>query len=328
MAGINILDLQPSVISKDLRGKFLCIYSLPKVGKTSLACQFPKNLLLGFEHGWNAISGAMAIDIKKWADLKLVLRQLEKPEAQEKYNTVTIDTVGIAWDLCEQYVCAQHGVQSIGDIPWGGGYSAAKKEFENCLRKITQLGYGLVIIAHVDKRIEKRADDSEVEILGPAIPKRAYDVVNQLVDVIGYIDITWNEDGTSERWLYTRKTPTVMAGSRFKYLAPKIKFGYQELVDAIVEAIQKSEEIDGATIVDKNETEVEEELDFESIRDEASKLWGNLVGKDPNNAEKILKKVEMIFGRKIKLSEITEDQKDLMNLVVLDMRDMAQGIIK
>jgi len=323
MAGIDILNLEPSVISKDLRGKFICIYSLPKVGKTSLACQFPKNLLLGFEHGWNAISGAMAIDIKKWADLKLVLRQLEKPEAQEKYNTVTIDTVGIAWDLCEQYICAQNGVQSISEIPWGGGYSAAKKEFENCLRKITQLGYGLVIIAHVDKRIEKRADDSEVEILGPAIPKRAYDVVNQLVDIIGYIDITWKEDGTSERWLYTRKTPTVMAGSRFKYLAPKIKFGYQELVDAIVDAIHKSEELDGAKIVEKNEQEIEEELNFDAIREEASKLWGNLVGEDPANAEKILKKVEMIFGRKIKLSEITEDQKDLFNLVLLDMRDMA-----
>ena len=324
MAGVDILNLEPSVISKDLRGKFLCIYSLPKVGKTSLACQFPKNLLLGFEHGWNAISGAMAVDIKKWTDLKLVLRQLEKPEAQEKYNTITIDTVGIAWDLCEQYICAQNGVQSISEIPWGGGYSAAKKEFENCLRKITQLGYGLVIIAHVDKRIEKRADDSEVEILGPAIPKRAYDVVNQLVDIIGYIDIIWNEDGTSERWLYTRKTPTVMAGSRFKYLAPKIKFGYQELVDAIVDAIQKSEELDGAKIVEKNEQEIEEELNFDAIRDEASKLWGNLVGQDPANAEKILKKVEMIFGRKIKLSEITEDQKDLFNLVLLDMRDMAK----
>ena len=324
MAGVDILNLEPSVISKDLRGKFLCIYSLPKVGKTSLACQFPKNLLLGFEHGWNAISGAMAVDIKKWTDLKLVLRQLEKPEAQEKYNTITIDTVGIAWDLCEQYICAQNGVQSISEIPWGGGYSAAKKEFESCLRKITQLGYGLVIIAHVDKRVEKRADDSEVEILGPAIPKRAYDVVNQLVDIIGYIDITWNEDGTSERWLYTRKTPTVMAGSRFKYLAPKIKFGYQELVDAIIDAIQKSEKLDGAKIVEKNEQEIEEELNFDAIRDEASKLWGNLVGQDPSNAEKILKKVEMIFGRKIKLSEITEDQKDLFNLVLLDMRDMAK----
>lgn len=324
MAGIDILNLEPSVISRDLRGKFVCLYSLPKVGKTSLACQFPKNLLCGFEHGWNAISGAMAVDIKKWADFKLILRQLEKPEAQEKYNTITIDTVGIAWDLCEQYICAQHGVQTIADIPWGGGYTAAKREFETCLRKITQLGYGLVVIAHVEKRIEKRADDSEVEILGPAIPKRAYDIVNQLVDIIGYIDITWDEDGNAERWLYTRKTPTVMAGSRFKYLAPKIKFGYQELVDAIIDAIEKSEKLDGARVVDKSEQQIEEQLKFEDVREEASKLWAKLVTADANNADKILKKVEMIFGRKLKLSEITEDQVDLMQLVVLEMRDMVK----
>ena len=321
---IDILNIQPSVISRDLKGKFVCIYSLPKVGKTSMACQFPKNLLLGFEHGWNAIGGVKAIDVTKWADFKLILRQLEKPEAKALYDTITIDTIGIAWDACEQYICAQNGVQKIADIPWGGGYSACKKEFESCLRKITQLGYGLVIIAHVERRIEKRADDSEVEILGPAIPKRAYEIVNQLVDIIGYIDVTWDEEGNSERWLYTRKTPTVMAGSRFKYLAPKIKFGYQELVDAIAEAIEKSEKIDGAKVVDKQENIIEKTLSFNEVRNEAMELWNKLIELDPENSKIILKKVEMVFGRVMKLSEITEDQVDLFNLVVLDMRDLLK----
>lgn len=322
---IDIFNIQPTTISRDLKGKFVCIYSLPKVGKTSMACQFPKNLLLAFEKGYNAIAGIKPQDITKWSDFKLVLRQLEKPEARQIYDTVTIDTVGIAWEMCEQFICAQNGVQKIADIPWGGGYSACKKEFESCLRKITQLGYGLVIIAHVDKRTEKRADDSEVEILGPAIPKRAYEIVNQLVDIIGYIDITWDEEGNSERWLYTRKTPTVMAGSRFKYLAPKIKFGYNELVAAISEAIDKSEKLDGATVVETTEQVVEEALDYKAIREQASVLWKELVGRDPENAPIILKKVEMIFGRPMKLSEITEDQVDLFNLAVLDMRDMLES---
>ena len=289
-----------------------------------MACQFPKNLLLAFEKGYNAIAGVKPIDVTKWSDLKLVLRQLEKPEARLLYDTVTIDTVGIAWEMCEQFVCAQNGVQKIADIPWGGGYSACKKEFESCLRKITQLGYGLVIIAHVDKRTEKRADDSEVEILGPAIPKRAYEIVNQLVDIIGYIDVTWDEEGNSERWLYTRKTPTVMAGSRFKYLAPKIKFGYQELVDAISDAIDQSEKLDGAMVVETSELIMEEALDYKKIRERASALWADLVERNEDNAAIILKKVEMIFGRQIKLSEITEDQVDLFNLVVLEMEDMLK----
>lgn len=325
---IDILNIKPTVISRDLKGKFVCIYSLPKVGKTSLACQFPKNLLVAFEKGYNAQGGAMPVDITKWSDFKLVLRQLEQPAAREMYDTVTIDTVGIAWEMCEQFVCAQNGVQKIADIPWGGGYSACKKEFENCLRKITQLGYGLVIIAHVEKRLEKRADDSEVEILGPAIPKRAYEIVNQLVDIIGYIDVTWDEDGNSERWLYTRKTPTVMAGSRFKHLAAKIKFGYEELVAAIGDAIDKAQKLDGATVVDKVENVVEEAMSYAEIRAEASVLWKKIVGEgdaaDPAKADEVLKKVEMIFGRKMKLSEITEDQKDLFYLVLLDMRDMLK----
>lgn len=319
---IDILNIQPTTISRDLKGKFVCIYSLPKVGKTSMACQFPKNLLLAFEKGYNAIAGIKPVDITKWSDLKLVLRQLEKPEARQMYDTITIDTIGIAWEMCEQFVCAQNGVQKIGDIPWGGGYSACKREFESCLRKITQLGYGLVIIAHVEKRIEKRADDSEVEILGPAIPKRAYEIVNQLVDIIGYIDITWDEEGNSERWLYTRKTPTIMAGSRFKYLAPKIKFGYNELVEAIGEAIDKAEKFDGAVVVDTTQQVIEEKLDYNAIRAEAAELWKQLVEKDTENAGRILKKVEMVFGRPMKLSEITEDQVDLFNLVLLDMKEM------
>lgn len=324
---IDILNLKPSVISRDLKGKFLCIYGLPKVGKTSLSCQFPRNLLLGFEHGWNAISGAKAVDILKWPDFKMVLRQLEQSAAKEMYDTITIDTVGIAWQMCEDYICQQNGVQKISEIPWGGGWSACRKEFENSLRKITQLGYGLLIIAHVDKRIEKRSDDSDVEILGPAIPTRAYQIVNQLVDIIGYIDVTWDENGNSERWLYTRKTPTVMAGSRFKYLPGKIKFGYQELVDAIGDAIDKSQQLDSAEVVDKTTPIIEERLDYNKIREEASAIWKELVAINPENAKIILKKVEMIFGRQMKLSEITEDQVDLFNLVLLDMRDLKNSIL-
>lgn len=294
-----------------------------KTGKTTMASRFPKNLLIAFEKGYNAIDGIKAVDVNKWSEFRQVLRQLEKPEAREMYDTITIDTTTIAYEMCEQFVCSQNGVQSIRDIPWGQGWTLAKKEFESCLRKITMLGYGLVLISHIETRKEKTADDSEIEILAPSMPKRCYEVVNQIVDIIGYIATEWDDEGNSHRWLYTRQTPTVMAGSRFPYLAPKIKLGYQELVDAINEAIDKQRDIDGAVVVDKIEKVQEEELSFSEIREEASKIWAKLVNEDAANAEKILKKVEMIFGRKLKLSEITEDQKEPFFLVLLEMRDMV-----
>lgn len=320
---IDILDIQPSVISRDLRGKYVLLYGKPKSGKTTAACAFPNSLLVAFERGYNAIGGVRAVDITKWADWKMVLRQLEKPEAQKMYETIIIDTISIAWDYCEQYICAQNGVQKINDIGWGEGYTACRKEFEGMLRKITMLGYGIVLIAHSVARVEKTADGSEVEIISPELPKRASKICNGLVDIIGYIGGEYDEDKNFTRYLYIRETPTLFAGSRFKYLAPKIKFGYQELVDAIAEAIDMAEKQDGVKVVDNaGLTAIGEQLDFATVRAEAQDLWQKLTQNNPDNASVILKKIEMTMGHRMKLSEFTEDQCDLMHLVVLDMRDM------
>ena len=293
--------------------------------KTTAAAQFPKALLLAFEKGYNAIGGLMAQDITKWADYKLILRQLDTPEAKEMFETIIIDTVSIAWDLCEQYICAQNSVQKINDIPWGQGFTAAKKEFESSLRKITQMGYGVVLIAHNATRVEKTADGSEIEIISPELPKRAAEICNGIVDIIGYIGTEY-KDGVAYRYLYTRETPTLFAGSRFKYLAPKIPFGYQELVDAISEAIEKSEQLDGVKVVDKQEQKVEESLDFDKVYTEAKDLWTKLViePQDEEMANKINKKIEIAFGHPMKLSEVTEDQVDILNLVVLEMKDLLK----
>lgn len=297
-----------------------------KVGKTSTAAKFPKNLLIAFEKGYNAIDGIHAVDVNKWVEFRQIIKQLEKPEAKEKYSTITIDTTTLAYEMCEQFICAQNGVQSIRDIAWGQGWSMAKKEFDSCLRKICMLGYGLVLISHIETRKEKTADDSEIEILAPSMPKRCYEVVNQIVDIIGYIATEWDEDGNNHRWLYTRQTPTVMAGSRFPYLAPKIKLGYEELVEAVNEAIDKQRDLHGATVVDRIETKQEVVLDFKEVRAKAQELWEKLVGNgdnaNPEVANEILKKIEMTMGHKMRLSEFTEDQVDLLQNIVEEMEEM------
>lgn len=323
---VDIFNIKPSVISRDLKGKYVLIYGKEKSGKTTAAASFPKALLCAFERGYNGLGGVMAQDINSWSDFKSVLRQLEKPEAKELYQTIIIDTVSIAWDYCEQFICRQNGVQKINEIAWGGGYSACKKEFENSLRKITMMGYGVVLIAHNASRIEKTADGSEIEIIYPDLPKRAAEICNGIVDIIGYIGTEW-VDGESKRWLYTRETPTLFAGSRFKYMAPKIPFGYDELVDAIAKAIELAEKKDGVTVVDTAElVSVKEQLDFSKVRAEAQELWLKLVGQGENaNAEMataILKKIEIIMGHRMKLSEFTEDQVEMLQLVVDEMKEM------
>ena len=317
---IDILAIQPQVISRDLRSKYLLLAGAPKIGKTEFCTMAPDALVLAFEIGTNARPGAMIQKIDTWSTFKLVLRQLEKPEAKAKFATICIDTVAIAYDLCEQFICAQNGVQKIGDIPYGGGYAALSKEFDNALRKITMMGYGLIMTCHL-----KESSDENGEITGykPDLNNRCLKIVNGLVDIIGFITQTWDEHGESHRWIQTRSTPTIVAGSRYKYLAPRIPFGYNEFLEALGQAIDREQE-NGAIVTDTAPVDTFEKLDYKAIRAEASELWTVLIERDPDNAPVILKKVEMIFGRPIKLSEITEDQVDLFNLVVLDMRDMLK----
>lgn len=295
-----------------------------KIGKTSFCVQAPDALVLAFEIGTNASPGAMVQPITTWSDFKLVLRQLEKPEAKEKYSTICIDTIGIAYDLCEQFICAQNSVTKIGDIAYGAGYTSLSKEFENSLRKITMMGYGLIMTCHL-----KESFDDEGGLLArrPDLNNRCLKIVNGLVDIIAVITQEWNEKGESVRWVQTRSTPTVSAGSRYKYLAPKIPFGYNNFVKALGEAIDE-EAKNGATIVDSAPMIYTEKLDFNKIRTEAASVWKELLQKcstpeeQEAKARDMSKKVELVFGQKIKLSEVTEDQVDLLNLALIDLKSM------
>ena len=116
---ISIFDITPTVVDRSLSGKYMLLYSKPKLGKTSFAAQLPKNLFLATEIGYNAINGVTALPIAKWTDIKLAVKQLKEPKAKELYETVTIDTISLAADLCEKFVCSREGVTKINEIPYG-----------------------------------------------------------------------------------------------------------------------------------------------------------------------------------------------------------------
>lgn len=320
---IDILNLQPTKISRSIRDKLVLLYGLEKVGKTSWAANIPNNLICATEVGYHAISGATVVDIQSWTDFKMILRQLSKPEAREKYKTVTIDTISILYDLCVKFICSQNNVKAISDIPWGRGYVLVKNEFADSLRQITQMGLGLIMLAHASIKNVDLGDDTVVEQVSPLLDKRPLDIVNQLVDIIAYIEMKFDENGEATRTLITRRSPNVVAGSRFKYLPARIPFGYDELVNALVKAIDMQEKMDGAKVSDETEKHtVIEKRPFSETVAEAQELWTSIVNKDPHNADLIMNEVEKIFGESKKLSEIPESQQELFELLIEEMRTM------
>ena len=331
MADIDIFSLEPSKISRDLKGKFLLIYGQPKTGKSTFGSQLPRALFMNFEQGTNALAGIRSAPILRWTDAKKVLTQLRKPQAKEMYDSIVVDTASIAWQLCEKYICQRENVDSIRDVPWGQGWNMLKAEFSEFWREITLLGFGILFIAHSKEKPTEMHDEdgNPITAVCPDLPNQAYTIINSIVDIIGYLQVQMNPDGTSERYLYTRSTPTVFAGSRYQYLKPKIKFGYQELVDAIGDAIDEAVEKDGAQVTDHTEIAQVKDRPFQEVMAEAREIWGAYLGKAANDEEKdqhlmIMKDIiKKVFGTEdFKLSQAVPSQSSLVEYFIDEVKQL------
>ena len=334
MADINIFELTPSVIDKSLRGKYILIYGKSKCGKTSFAVQAPRTLTCAFELGLNALSGQRYVPIPKWSDFKKVLSQLRKPQAKEMYDTIVIDTATWAYGLCEKYICQREGTEDLRSIPWGQGWGMVKNEFSESLREITMLGFGIILICHEKERPTDMRDEegNAITRVEPDGPRQMREVIDALVDIIGYIGTEF-DPVTNEgvRYLYTRSTPTIFAGSRYKWLAPRIRFGYDELVAAISEAIDKSVAEDGATVVDEVKQVQIKARPFNEILSEARELWITYLDGAQTDEEKdqrlnIMKDIiRRIFGTEdFKLSQAVPSQSDLVELFADELKDIIK----
>ena len=211
------------------------------------------------------------------------------------------------------------------------GWTMLRNEFSEAWREITLLGFGILFIAHSkDKPTEMRDEEGNlITAVAPDLPNQCYTIVNSIVDIIGYLQVQMNNDGSSERYLYTRSTPTVFAGSRYQYLAPKIKFGYQELVEAIGDAIDKAVEHDGAQVTDHTVIAQIKDRSFTEVMEDARNVWTNYLDSAASEEEKdqhlkIMKDIiKKIFGNEeFKLSAAVPSQIDLVELFISEIKDI------
>lgn len=326
---IDILSVTPHKVSRDLCGYTMLFYGAPKTGKTTIASKFPKSLLLAFETGYLAIPGVMAQPITKWSEFKQVLRQLDSAEAHTAYSNIIIDTVDIAYDLCEKYICTNNGVSAIGDLGYGKGYALAKKEFDEALRKIPQLGYGLIMISHDQDKVFKDEDGQEYNQIVPTLGNQPRLVVDRMSDLIGYARPIQEEDGTTKTFLFMRGTPRFVAGSRFADTPEYIEFTYDNLVNAIHDAVDKLSERYGEDAVTDEPTAAhipEPEIDF----DAQMNIFNDLIKKiqdatGPNFGTQWAPRIQEIVHRHLgvgkTVTEMNRNQGEQLVLIVDDLKE-------
>ena len=321
---INLLAIQPHKVSRDLSGYITLLYGPAKVGKTTFGAQMPGELILATERGYNALPGVIVQDITSWSDIKQVVRELKKPEIQAVYKSLILDTIDLAADMCQKYVCNQLGIENIGDGGWtNNGWDKYKREFEDVFRTLAQLGYAILFISH-DKEITIKPENGiEYQQIRSSMQTSALKIVENMSDIIAYAHPVIRE-GQPRRILTLRSADnSIRCGCRFKYMAPEIDFSYDNLVKALNDAIDKeAAETGGKFVTEERIAAIETPTyDYDALMNEFATIAGELMNKEPTYYQpRITQIVEKYLGKGKKVADTTRDQAEFLYLIVTEIK--------
>lgn len=322
---INLLDIQPHKVSRDLSGYITFLYGPAKSGKTTFGSKMPGALILAFERGYNALPGVMAQDITSWGEMKQVLRELKKPEVKERFKSIVVDTADIAADMCQKYICNQLGIENIGDGGWAtNGWSKYKKEFEETFRSLAQMGYAVLFISHDKEKTIKPQNSAEYQQIGSSMQSSALSIIENMSDIIGYAHTKVTETGPRIVLTLRSLDNSVRCGCRFKHIAPEIEFSYDALTRALNEAIDKeAAENHGQFVTEEREiVPIEKEYNYDALMAEFQELVGQLMQKNPNYYKpRITQITEKYLGKGRKVAETTLDQAEFIYLIVSEIKE-------
>lgn len=345
MAKINLLELEETGMTGSIKGQKVYLYGSNDTGKTFQSMKLPKALLLMTEAGGNGVKGFKQ-SVTKWSIFKDLVNQLtsekmvEDPDNKEnkiptyelmqrKFNTIVIDTVENLVELAEQATCVEFGVRDLSEITGKqNGYAIYRKDFKTQINKLCSFGYTIIFIGH-EEVIEKE-DEVTGEKYNFVQPKGTNNIkastrfVRDLCDFCMYLKANGiDENGdTIPSTAICKQTKNVFARSRYAiqtFIAP---FTAKNLEDAIVKAIEKSAEDEGAVL-----------SDWKMSHDEYTKDdWISLIQpyfkaihkKYPDKVKEI---VSCELGENSKISQATDEQlvelENIFNQMVTFCCDMG-----
>lgn len=307
---IDLLNLQPFYVKRDLSDKIFLFYGGIGTRKTSVSCRFPKPLLLACERGYNFINNVHVVDITSWRDIKEVLKQAKKNEVKGKYQTIIFDTVRIAYNLCYNYILNTYSIQDPGELGFGKGWRLIREEFEKVILDFTKAGYAVVFIAHEDELAES---SKEVKM---DIDKRPGAVIRSLSDIVLYCKKEL-KDGTEDKVTVYAYSENIAAEckTRAMYFPERIEFTYENLEAALKEAIETQLNMDNITddMIEQSESVAAKNnskgaMKFDDLKESAIALAGELLAQS-HLENTVTNLITEIFNGK-RLSECNEKDSD------------------
>ena len=326
---MNLLNLEPTKIAKDLSGNSFLIFGNPKSGKSTLAAQYPDPLFLLTEKGLTALPGVYAQPINNWGEFRAIVNELQKDSVRERYQTIVIDTLPNLIEMLDLYIGAQLSDEKktyryASDVEFAKGTIRMSKELNEQLQKLARKGYIFVGISHAE---EKTHFQTRETMMSTSLDKRSTLIVDRFVDHILFLDNIQLKDGSVERRLYFRGTERFKAGSRFKYVPQYCLATWEVLEKTLLEAIEKQEAETPGSITDKSKSEIEHDLErnveynFDALKTEFQELASKLVAEDPSNSARIADIVTAELGPGRKVANLTKAQAELLFVIINNLKE-------
>lgn len=224
--------------------KCILLYGRPKIGKSTFSSRFDGAVFLPTEPGLGEIECYQMPDdgtgIQTWEQLCQAIAILAEVDPKtgtwpHPFRTIVIDTVDNAWKLVENYICRRKGAETIGAVgSKGAGYALAASEFERVVRKMMQIGFGVVLISHVSESQElDPISGAEINRVVPSITRTGRKIVTGLADMILFAEVIreTSPDGKNQTFRrILRTTPMVGfdCGTRGNYLPPITPLDYEQ----------------------------------------------------------------------------------------------------
>lgn len=136
------------------------VYGPEGIGKSTFASQFPEPLFIDTEGSTNHMNVKRLENPSSWEMLKQEISYVR--DMKGLCNTLVIDTIDWAEQLCIEHICAKHNKTGIEDFGYGNGYVYVKEElgrFLNLLNDLIDRGINIVLTAHAQIRKFEQPDE-------------------------------------------------------------------------------------------------------------------------------------------------------------------------
>lgn len=260
MAKIDLLTLEETGMVGSLAGQKALLYGGNNLGKTYQASRMPKPLLLMTEAGGNAVK-CPKVYLNKWAMFKDLVNQLTNEKTldqmKERYTTIICDTLEGLVALAEQAVCTEFGVRDLSEITGKqNGYAIYRKDFKTQINRLCSCGYFVLFIDH-EETVEL-TDELSGEKYSFTQPKGSGNIKSSTRFVRDMCDFCFmvkssglDENGdTIPSKALCKQTRHAFARSRYAIQTFVDPFTAKNMEDAIIKAIERSAEDEGANLSD------------------------------------------------------------------------------